>query len=87
MIERRGRLALRDKVKNEDHLEIFGKLKEEGGMKLYLNGKMDNAKKLKLRFRVGDLDLRGRRKRYTSKRTEEEEDRQARPCGVRGEPR
>lgn len=83
MIERRGRLALQDKVKNEGHLEIFGKLKEEGGMKLYLNGKIDNAKDLKLRFRVGDLDSRERRNIYTSKRTEEEKDKQARG----GEPR
>ena len=26
-------------------------------MKMYLHGPMDYAKKLKLRFRVGDLDL------------------------------
>ena len=30
-------------------------------MKKYLHGPMDYAKKLKLRFRVGDLDLRERR--------------------------
>ena len=30
-------------------------------MKTYLHGPMDNAKTLKLRFRVGDLDLPERR--------------------------
>ena len=35
-------------------------------MKTYLHGPMDNAKKLKLRFRVGDLDLPERRKRHSS---------------------
>ena len=32
------------------------------------------AKKLKLRFRAGDLDLPKRRKRYTSSREEEDMD-------------
>ena len=32
------------------------------GMKTYLQSPMDYAKKLKLRFRVGDLDLPDRRK-------------------------
>ena len=41
-------------------------------MKIYLHGQMDYAKKLKLRFRVGDLDLPGKRKRYTSRREEED---------------
>ena len=38
---------------------------------MYLHGPMDYAKKLKLRFRVGDLDLPERRKRYTSSREED----------------
>ena len=42
-------------------IEIFGVLKEDIGMETYLHGPMDNAKKLKLRFRVGDLDLPERR--------------------------
>ena len=46
----------------------------------YLHVPMDFAKTLKLRFRVGDLDLPGRRKRYTSSR-EEEVDAQMCPCG------
>ena len=33
---------------------------------------MDYAKKMKLRFRVGDLDLPERRKGYTSSREEED---------------
>ena len=42
---------------------------------------LPRSKKLKLRFRVGDLDLPERRKRYTSSREEEEEDAQKCPCG------
>ena len=61
----RERLAL-GKVKEEDHLEIYGRLREEIGLKTYLHGPMDYAKTLKLRFRVGDLDLPERRKRYIS---------------------
>ena len=79
-IEVRGRLALRNKVKEEEHLEIYGGLREEIGIKTYLHGPMDYAKTLKLRFRVGDLDLPERRKRYASCR-EEEEIAQMCPCG------
>ena len=61
--EERGRLALRNQVKEEKHLEVFGGLREDVGMKTCLHGPMDYAKKLKLRFRVGDLDLPGRKKR------------------------
>ena len=42
---------------------------------------MDYTKTLKLRFRVGDLGLPQRRKRYTSSRGEEEEDAQMCSCG------
>ena len=56
-IEERERQALRNKVKGEKHLEIYGELREDIGMKTYLHGPMDYARKLKLRFRVGDLDL------------------------------
>ena len=41
-------------------------------MKTYLHDPMDYAKKLKLRLRVGDLDLPERKKRYTSSREEED---------------
>ena len=40
-------------------------------MKTYRHGPMDYAKKLKLRFRVVDLDLPVRRMRYTSNREED----------------
>ena len=50
-------------------------------MKTYWHNPMDYAKKLKLRFRVGDLDLPERRKRYTSSR-EEDVVTQMCPCGT-----
>ena len=68
----RGRLALRAKVK-EEPIEIYGGLREEIGVKMYLHGPMDYAKTLKLRFQVGDLDLPERRERYTSSREEEDD--------------
>ena len=40
------------------------------GMKTYLQGPMDFAKTLKLRFRVGDPDLPERMKRLISSREE-----------------
>ena len=57
---------------------MCGRLREEIGMRTYLHGPMDDAKTLK-RFRVGDLDLPERRKRYASSR--EEEIAQMCPCG------
>ncbi|MEP2037814.1 MAG: hypothetical protein ABJI72_14510 [Parasphingorhabdus sp.] len=80
-IERRERLALRNKVESEKHFEIYGGLREGLGMKTYLHGPMDFAKTLKLRFRVGDLDMPERRKRYTSSREEGEVGAQVCPCG------
>ena len=47
---------------------------------------MDYAKNLKLRFRIGDLDLPERRKRYTSSLVEEE-DVHTCPCGKARESR
>ena len=47
-------------------------------MDTYPHGPMDAAKNLKLRSRVGDLDLPGRRTRCTNRRVEEEVD--ARNC-------
>ena len=55
-IEKRERLALRNKVESEKHLKVYGGLREVG-MKAYLHGPMDFAKTLKLGFRVGDLNL------------------------------
>ena len=50
-------------------------------MKTYLHCPMDFAKTLQPQFRVGDLNLPERRKRYTSSREEEEVDAQMCPCG------
>ena len=49
-------------------------------MKKYLHGPMDYAKKLKVRFRVGDLGPT-RKKRYTSSR-EEDVATNVCPCGT-----
>ena len=78
---RRERLALRNKVKEEEHLEIFVGSREEVAMNMYLHGPMDYAKTLKLRLRVGDLDLPERRKRLISSREEGKEDAKMYPCG------
>ena len=56
-------------------------------MKTYLHGPIDYAKNLKLRFRIGDLDLPERRKRCTSNRVEDDEDAQTCPCGKARESR
>ena len=68
-------------MKEEKHLEIYGELREDTEMKTYLRGAMDYAKKLKLRFCVGDQDLPERR-RYTSSREEEDTDASMCPCGT-----
>ena len=57
-IERRKKLTLRNKVKKKD---IPGGFRENIGMRTYLHCPIDYAKTLKLRFRVGDLDLSERR--------------------------
>ena len=57
-------------MKSEKHLEIYRGLREDVGMKTCLYGPLDYAKNLKLRFRVGHLDLPEKRKRYTSSREE-----------------
>ena len=59
VIEERERLALRTKVKEEKHLQIYGGLREDIEMKTYLHSPMD-------------LDLPERRKRYTSTSRREE---------------
>ena len=50
-------------------------------MKTYLHGPMDYSKKLKPRFRVGDLGLPERRKGYSSSR-EEDVATHLYPCGT-----
>ena len=47
-IEEKERLALRNKVKEEKLLEIYGGSREDIGMKTYLHGPIDYAKRLKL---------------------------------------
>ena len=70
-------------MKEGEALERYtGGLREDNGMKTYLHGPMDYAKKLKVRFRVGDLDLPERRKRYTSSREEEDVATNICPCGT-----
>ena len=78
----RERLALRNKARVEKHLGIYRGLRENIGVKTYLHGPMDYAKKLKLRFRAGDLDLPERRKGYTSSREEEDVTANMCPCGT-----
>ena len=71
-MEEGERLALRNTVKAEKHGEIYGGLRENVGMKMYLHGPTDCAKTLKLQFRGGDVDLPERRKKYTNSREEED---------------
>ena len=80
-IERRQRLliVLTTKVNEDEHLEIYGGLKGEIGMKTCMHGPMYCPKMLKWRFRVGDLDMPESRKKYTSSR--DEDDAQMCPCG------
>ena len=51
-------------------------------METHLHAPMDYAKKVKLRFRVGDLNLPERRKRYTSSGEEEDLATNMCPCGI-----
>ena len=44
-------------MKEEGHLAIYGRFREETGKKTYSHSPMDYAKSLKLQFRVGGLDL------------------------------
>ena len=67
-------------MKEEQHLQIYGRSREEIGMKTCFHSHLDYAKTLKLRFRVGDLDQPERRKLYASSR-EEKEIAQMCPCG------
>ena len=69
-------------MNEEKHVETSGELREDIGMKAHLHGPMDYAKKLKLRFRVGDVDLPERRKRHTSSREEEDGATHMCPCGT-----
>ena len=71
-IELRERLALRNELKEEEHLrDIRGGYEKRLECRLYSRGPMNYANALKLRVRVGDLELPERRKRYTRSRAEE----------------
>ena len=74
-------------MEEEKHLEIYGGLREDVGMKTYLHGPMDYAKTLKLRFRVGDLDIPERRKRCSSIREEKDVATNMCACGTTTESR
>ena len=50
---------LRNKVKEKEHLDIYGELREEIGMKTYLHGPMETTRKR--RNCELDLDLQERR--------------------------
>ena len=58
-----------------------GGLSENIGMETHLHGPMDYAKKLKLRFRVGDLDLPERRCDIPVVEEEDMDERMC-PCGT-----
>ena len=85
IIEGRERQALRSKVEEEKHLEIYGGLREDIGKNVSArsNGLREIAK---LRVRVGDLDLPERRKRFTSSRKEDMATNMC-PCGTTTESR
>ena len=51
-------------------------------MKTYLHGAMDYAEKLKLPFRVGDLDLPEERMRYSSSQENEHVGKNTCPCAT-----
>ena len=70
-------------MKEDKPVEIYGGLREDIGMKTYLHGPMEYAKKLKQRFRAGDLDLPERRDTwYTNSREEEDTVAHMCPCGT-----
>ena len=71
-------------MKEEKHLEIYGGLREDIGVKTYLHGPTMGPlrEKLKLRFRAGDLDLLERREGHISSREEEDVATNMCPCGT-----
>ena len=69
-------------MKEEGRLGLYRESREDFGMKTYLHGPKDYGKKVKLRFRVGDLDLPERRKIYTNDREEGDVASNTCPCGT-----
>ena len=60
---KKGKVSAKQTKRNRGNTyEIYGGFSEGIGTTTYLHGPMDFAKALKLRFRVGDLDLSERRK-------------------------
>ena len=53
-------LGLSNKVKEDKHSETYGRLRGDSGRKTSLRGPMDYSIRLKLGFRVRNLDLRER---------------------------
>ena len=79
---RKGLASAKKKGERGEAFRYIGGLREDIGMKTYLHGPMDYAKKLTLRNRVGDMDLPERRKRYTSSWEEEDVATNMCPCGT-----
>ena len=75
-----GKLAIGHKVEEEEHVGIYGRSREEIRMKTYSDDPLYYATTLKLRFRVGDLDLPERRKWYATSRDQEDRAQMC-PCG------
>ena len=70
-------------MKDESHIrEICRGLREGIGMKTYLHGPMDYAKKLKTTITCRGPGSTRKKKRYTSSREQEDMDAHMRPCGT-----
>ena len=78
---RKGKANANKYGERGDHLEIYEGLREDIGMETYLHGGKDYAKKLTLRFRVGNLEL-PERWIYTSGLEEEDVATTMCPCGT-----
>lgn len=76
------KLALGQKTDEEEHLMTYGELRDGIGTQTYSHGPIDYAEMLKLRFRVGDLDVPEIRKRHTGSRVEDKVEVQISPHGV-----
>ena len=83
---RKGKASAKKKGDRGEAPRNIRRVERNIGMKTYLHGSMDYAKKMKLRFRVGGLDLPETRKRYTSSREEDVVAHMC-PCGTTMESR
>ena len=84
MTQKKEPLALRNKVKEEKHLEVYGGgSRVEIGMKPYLHGPMDFREKVETSISRGEPGPPERRtKRYSSSREEEDVVTHMCPCGT-----